>query len=606
MPYSVSHQFDSSWHSGDADPEDAHETLSDPTERYVRRLRLLREIDRAILTARSAAETAEVALAGLQTLVPYRRASVVLYDFAADEVLILAALRGENEEEDEPARAGAELHLPAGARTQLSAASVLGRAPLGEPDVIPDLRMAGLVHPWAECLAADGVSSYTVVPLIARDRAAGRDEVIGGLTLGLGRPGYPSIYALEIMGDIADSLAVAVRQVQLYEQVLRHSQELEANVAARTHALRLSQARFRAIFDAAPIGILLAGRDGRVLEGNPAFRAMLGCDAGQLQKLTFPALTRSTPETEARDAAQRFAAIFDGTEARLRLELPYVRQDGQTVWTQVTVAPVIQPAPGCELAVAMIEDVTEERATQAALMQAERLAITGRLGASLAHEINNPLQSIIGCLGLAEETLPNAAEATRYLEVAREELHRVARTVAQLRDLHGANGTEHSEPVQLNDILSQLLVLNAQRYNQQGVEVVWQPGRLPRVPVVQDGIRQVFLNLLLNALDAMPKGGRLEVRTTHTRTPAGVRVTFRDTGHGMAADVKDRVFEPFYTTKKQGLGLGLFTSRSIIERHGGTIEVDSRTGHGATFTLWLPLALEHNVVPAAEEAQAYV
>ncbi len=103
-----------------------------------------------------------------------------------------------------------------------------------------------------------------------------------------------------------------------------------------------------------------------------------------------------------------------------------------------------------------------------------------------------------------------------------------------------------------------------------------------------DRIRQVFLNLFLNAMDAIPQGGGLEIRTTQTRNPAGVRVTVRDSGAGIPPAVLDRIFEPFYTTKKKGLGLGLFTSRAIVEQHHGSIEAHSRPGRGTTFLVWLP------------------
>ncbi len=592
MQHSVSTGLEHGWQCSDIRDDlgaDAPENDAlDPTELYVQRLRLLRDIDRAILAARSTAEVAEVALVGMQSLVPYARASVTMFDFAAGEIEVLAARRGAA---TGAAEAGGEPHLAAGMRASLSGAALLGPASRGEPHIIPNLQQVDLTDPWLQLLLADGVVSYTVVPLIAGD------EVIGCLTLGQARPGHPSLYALEMMGDIADSLALAVRQARLHEQVLRHSQELEARVAARTRALQLSQARFRAIFDAAPIGMLLATREGRILESNPALQAMLGQDAAALQEFTFPLLTGIAAE-DGRDAAQmaeqgreQFAAVLTGAMPNLRMELPYVWRDGETIWTQVTVAPVTLPEE-YELGVVMIEDVTGERATQAALMQAERLAITGRLGASLAHEINNPLQSIIGCLGLAEESVPDGSDATRYLDVAREELRRVARTVAQLRDLHGGSAAERAEPLQLEEVIEQLLVLNAQRCAAQEVAVDWRPGEVPPVVAVKDGIRQVFLNLMLNALDAMPVGGTLTIATRRTDTPAGVRVTFRDTGHGIDAATLGRVFEPFHTTKRQGLGLGLFTSRSIIERHGGTIRVASRSGHGAEFTLWLPLTGE--------------
>ena len=100
----------------------------------------------------------------------------------------------------------------------------------------------------------------------------------------------------------------------------------------------------------------------------------------------------------------------------------------------------------------------------------------------------------------------------------------------------------------------------------------------------------MLLNLLLNAIEAMPQGGRLQVSTTYTSQPAGVRIAFTDSGGGIAPDVLPHVFEPFYSTRPEGLGLGLFISRNIVNQHGGQIEVDSRVGEGATFTVWLPSA----------------
>jgi signal transduction histidine kinase len=105
---------------------------------------------------------------------------------------------------------------------------------------------------------------------------------------------------------------------------------------------------------------------------------------------------------------------------------------------------------------------------------------------------------------------------------------------------------------------------------------------------VPDQMRQVFLNLVLNELDAMPRGGRLQVSTTHTSQPAGVRVAFTDNGVGVAPDALPYIFDPFYSTKPEGLGLGLFISQDIVKQHGGHMEVDSQMGAGTTFTVWLP------------------
>lgn len=551
---------------------------------YRERLRLLREIDRAVLRAQSVDQTADAALRGLRQLLPCLRASVALFDFETDEVVLLATC------------SDSELQLQAGARARLSRSFFLGDSPYGQPHLVADLSAVPFTHPWVELMRSEGVRSYVSFPVAAEG------QVIGALTFGLRRAGPPPAEALEIAADVADQLAVAILDARLRERIRRHAEELEARVAARTAALRLSEARFRAIFEAAPIGMLLAAPDGQILQANPALQGLLGFSEAERRGMMLTGLTRAGEGRH--ELVQHLSDMMTAQGQPLRSDVALQRKDRHVIWAHVTLAHVRATSEEGNLVVAMIEDVTEARKTRAALIQAERLAITGRLGASLAHEINNPLQSIIGCLGLAEETLTDPAEAGRYLDVGREELRRVARIVAQLRDLQTVSEPEHAEPVDLNDMLVQLLTLNRQKCAEQGIAILWQPAqRLPPLVVALDRIRQVFLNLFLNAIDAMPRDGTLTVRTKWTRKPAGVRVTVRDTGQGMAPAVLARIFEPFYSTKKKGLGLGLFTSRSIIERHGGTIAVRSRPGRGTTFEVWLPVSMTRRDVSLSASAR---
>lgn len=550
--------------------DDVTTAVAADVQRYRERLRLLREIDRAVLRAHSVDQTAAAALQGFRQLVPCLRASVALFDFPADTVVLLATC------------SDSALQLRAGARAQLSEAFFLGACPAGQPYTISDLAEVQAGHPWVEQLLGEGVRGYASFPLVTEG------AIIGALTFGLADPGSPQAEALEIAADVADQLAIAIANARLHEEIRCHAGELEARVAARTAALRLSESRLRAIFEAAPIGMLLATLDGRLLQANPALQKLLGYDESELRAMTFTELMLAS--ADHLDANRRLDAMSSARPLSFRSDIALQRRDGSTIWAHVTLAYVRATPDAGDLAVAMIEDITEARQTQAALVKAEKLAITGRLGASLAHEINNPLQSIIGCLGLAGETLSEPAEAGRYLAIAREELRRVARTVAQLRDLQAVTGQERLEEIDLNEILAQLLTLNASKCAELGIAVDWQPARsLPGLIVVSDRIRQVFLNLLLNALDSMAGGGMLIVRSATTRQPAGVRATIRDTGEGMTPEVLARIFEPFYSTKKTGLGLGLFTSRSIIEWHGGTIAVRSRAGRGSVFEVWLPV-----------------
>jgi PAS domain S-box-containing protein len=227
--------------------------------------------------------------------------------------------------------------------------------------------------------------------------------------------------------------------------------------------------------------------------------------------------------------------------------------------------------------------------TQAQLLHTEKMSALGRLAASLTHEINNPLQSVIGCLDLAKEELAEGENVDEYLRIAREEVRRVAYTVGQMRDL-SRPASEKKGPTEVNALVEQVLELSRKRCNENQVEVVWRPAAdLPPLLLVADQIRQVFLNLLLNAIEAMPGGGQLRVSTACTSRPARVRIEFTDNGVGIAPDVLPQVFEPFYSTKLEGIGLGLSISYTIVERHGGHLEVESRVGEGSTFTVWLPV-----------------
>ncbi|MBN1811129.1 MAG: GAF domain-containing protein [Anaerolineae bacterium] len=242
----------------------------------------------------------------------------------------------------------------------------------------------------------------------------------------------------------------------------------------------------------------------------------------------------------------------------------------------------------------------EREETQAQLIHAEKMGALGRLVASIAHEINNPLQSVQGCLTLAVEELDGSQrreKLDRYLGVAGSEVERISTIVQRLRDLYRPV-REGKRPTDLHALLESLLVLTDKQlqYSNVAVERAW-CGELPVIQANADQLRQVFLNLVLNAIDAMPEGGPLRISTNldeveihggQAAVPA-VRVEFSDAGKGVPEDMLPHMFEPFFTTKENGSGLGLSTSYGIIESHNGQIAVTSEAGVGTTFTILLPV-----------------
>ncbi len=238
--------------------------------------------------------------------------------------------------------------------------------------------------------------------------------------------------------------------------------------------------------------------------------------------------------------------------------------------------------------------------SQAQLVQAEKMGALGRLVASIAHEINNPIQAMQGCLTLTAEELeeanPDQDTVILYLDIVKSELNRVATIVSNMRDFYrpAAAGMDLTD---IHEVLESVLKLTGKQLQRSNVAVVSSWGKdVSLIEANPSHLRQVFLNLVLNAVDAMPHGGTLRLNTSLSQMPAyhqtkgtAVCILLSDTGSGMSEETVSRLFEPFFTTKEHGSGLGLSISYGIIESHHGEITVQSQEGVGTTFTLLLPV-----------------
>ncbi len=235
---------------------------------------------------------------------------------------------------------------------------------------------------------------------------------------------------------------------------------------------------------------------------------------------------------------------------------------------------------------AQLEYVRKVEESQKALLQAEKMAAAGRLSASIAHEVNNPLQAVQNCLHLAgREDLP-AETRKPYFDLARVELERLMLTVQRMLDFYRP-GPASQEKLNLAKILQHVLQLMSKQLSERGIEVLLD---LPEAPLfiqaVNSQIQQVFINLILNSFDALPSGGQLQISARSIR--GGVEILFQDNGSGIPPEKQANIFEPFFSTKDGGTGLGLTVSYNIITAHSGLLEYLPDRGPGACFRIFLP------------------
>ncbi len=234
--------------------------------------------------------------------------------------------------------------------------------------------------------------------------------------------------------------------------------------------------------------------------------------------------------------------------------------------------------------------LTQERTMRDQLIRADRLASMGRLTASLAHEINNPLQGISLCLERISFYTGQSSKQRDYVGRAESEVNRLAQMVRQILDYQSPVQEEKSL-VDLRQLEADVLLLSQKRLQRAGVEVIhsWEPG-LPHIEAHPSQLKQVLLNLVLNSLEAMPEGGQLLIRGyCLEEEPEWLRLEISDTGTGIDSEDLEHIYEPFFSTKTTGTGLGLWVTHTIVTAHAGRMTVESNPGKGTTVRVWLPV-----------------
>jgi PAS domain S-box-containing protein len=370
--------------------------------------------------------------------------------------------------------------------------------------------------------------------------------------------------------------------------------------------LRDSEERFRAMFDSAAIGTGVLDLDGCVVTSNPALELMLGYDKDELAGKSAAELTH--PDDRDREL-ELFGELAQGKREEYRLEKRVLAKRGEVVWAHHTVSLVRDAFTKPRFAIAMLEDITPRKQAEdervrleSQLRQAQKMEAVGQLAGGVAHDFNNLLTAI---RGYSEFALNRLGEGNPGLRKDIEEIAKSADRASSLtRQLLAFSRKQLLQPriLQLNDVVSEVDKM-LRRLIGEDIEVVTIFGRaLGRVKADPGQIEQVLVNLVVNARDAMPDGGKLTIETSnvdvdeelaaaHDGLLPGryVMLAVHDTGHGIDAATKSRLFEPFFTTKEQGkgTGLGLATVYGIVKQSGGYVIVESEPGNGAAFKVFL-------------------
>jgi PAS domain S-box-containing protein len=372
---------------------------------------------------------------------------------------------------------------------------------------------------------------------------------------------------------------------QLNATIRRYANSLEEMVAERTRQLQESEARFRGIFEFSSLGIAILDANGTILSANHSLSSIFEKISPGQRNANIADLLYLPAEVDYKTI---YAQLNLGDLTQFRFETVLDCEDGNLCWLEINFFIIPMENGHSPIAINLVEDITDRKDSEQALIQAEKLTTVGKIAASLAHEINNPLQAIMGNIDLASESLEKDDRAQRNLRVARDELQRVGRIVSDLRSAGRKPAQRKKSLSPLDEIVDKVAGLVRKKCDEKGIDLnIKQADSLPLVLIDSEQIEQVLLNLVVNALEALDTGGKMIIESRRSKQPPGIELLVSNDGEPIPENVRSRIFEPFYTTKEEGLGLGLHISREIIEAHGGMIELVVDSGM-TIFRVFLP------------------
>jgi PAS domain S-box-containing protein len=452
-------------------------------------------------------------------------------------------------------------------------------------DAIISKSLDGIIMSWnnAACkifgYLEEEITGRSILTLIPTELHGEEDEILRNVRAGKRIEHYETTRLRKDGTRIR--VSVTISPIKDFSGRVIGASKIARDVSNRS---RTDEARFRlaAIVDSSDDAIISKDLNGIIMTWNASAARLFGYSTDEI--VGQPVLTLIPPELhyEEEEILQRLRA----GERIEHYETKRRRKNGETIHVSVSISPIRDNEGRLIGGSKIVRDISDRKKLEQLVIQSEKLAATGRMAAAIAHEINNPLESLVNLIYLARKSCAGNEKGLTYLLTAEKELERVSHIARQTLGYYRDTGSP--KEVHLHDLLDNVLAVYNSRLVAKGIVVENRFNDLRKILVSQGEMLQVFSNIIVNAIDAMTAGGTLSIQTRNTSGPGGngIQIAIRDQGIGIEPDHMEKVFEPFFTTKGNlGTGIGLWVAKQLVERHSGQISITSNTERGRSGTV---------------------
>lgn len=390
------------------------------------------------------------------------------------------------------------------------------------------------------------------------------------------------------LGELAQSFNIMTKELKESRNLhLNYTENLARQVQERTRLYKASEEKYRTLFEHSGTAVIMFGKDDKILMVNKRFEDLSGYQKKEIEGHTmFSSFFMRGDQRKIKEFIYRKDRM-QPTPEPVSYECNFLEHTGQVKNINLTMT----LTPDQKNILASITDVTELKELQKKLIRSEQLAQIGQLSAAIAHEIRNPLGAINTSVGILKQGLELSGEDQELLEIIGEETMRLNKIIEDFLQFANPKKLLLKE-TDINSLIRDIFLLFKDRFGNGIRKELNLAPDLPLLQVDPNQMKQVLINILINAIDAMPSGGMLDTITRQAPNRTGkpcIEIIFKDTGIGIDEFHLSKIFQPFYSTKEKGAGMGLAICERIIHNHGGEIKVLTEMGKGTQFTISLPV-----------------